>query len=100
MRAVLLMGLLVGCASPGGTLGESCTLVAEAGCDQALTCNLSFTSRELCIEYAVYDCCEEEGRCDEAQDRDQTSAWATCADDLDAQPCEDAGTPPGSCTML
>lgn len=96
---IIVATCLAGCGEPTVTAGESCTRVAAAGCDQALTCNLTFTNRDLCIDNAVNNCCGA-GGCDEAQDADEGSNWATCADDISAQPCEQAGTPPASCVGL
>jgi len=100
----LAVALAVACGGAAGTatdLGQACEQVARAGCMRSLTCNLTFTDPDLCADNAVHTCCESDGVCGERLDRDQAARWATCATDLEAQPCDQVQAgPPASCASL
>jgi hypothetical protein len=79
----------------GATLrNDACQALGVATCDRALTCNLTFTDRDLCIHTFVSSCCESAGTCGEKLAADEAEHYAKCTSDVDSAQCAGFGSPP------
>lgn len=104
-HALRLVGaclLLAACteSGPNRSRGSACTTVAKVQCNKTLTCNLGFTDIEYCVRLLRERCCLNAGTCDDELTLEEDEAFATCSDDVRAQACANAATPPLSCLAL
>ncbi len=78
-----------------------CESIGRAFCDRSLTCNLTFTDRELCTERFVVTCCEDNNNCGQELSPDETTQYNQCSTAVQNAQCEGFPNPiPAVCDGL